>query len=117
MGLRCLIVDDNEDFLEATSRVLESQGLEVVGCASSGDEAMRMVEDLSPTVALVDVRLGREDGVELATRLAAKAPATQVVLISTTMDDAVLELMTNSRVAGFLPKAALSAAAVGALVS
>ena len=113
VALRCLIVDDNEEFLASSARVLESQGLQVVGCASSGDDAMRLAEALRPDVALIDVRLGREDGVELARRFAAGAPSTRVVLMSTYgNEDATLELLDDSPAIGFLHKVELSAAAV-----
>ena len=114
--LSCLIVDDNDEFLDSSSRVLESQGLHVVGRASAGNEAVRLAEELRPDVALVDVRLGEEDGVEVARQLAARALATRVVLISTHADDEVPELLADSPAVGFLPKAALSAEAVAELV-
>ena len=114
--LRCLIVDDNPEFLDSSSRVLESQGLEVVGRASSGRDAVRLAEGLRPDVALVDVRLGDEDGFEVANRLSAGARPTRVVLISTSADDEVLESLPASPAVGFLPKASLSAAAVADLI-
>src|SRR5262249_21773663 len=49
---RCLIVDDNADFLASASRLLKSQGLEVVGCVSSGEEALKLAEKHRPDVVL-----------------------------------------------------------------
>ncbi len=116
MALRCLIVDDNEEFLGSASRLLESQGLEIVGLASSGQEALRLAEALRPEVALVDVQLGEEDGLEVTRQLSADGRPIAVVLISTHSRDDLAELIADSPAVGFLPKTALSAAAIGALV-
>ena len=77
---------------------------------------MRLATALEPDVALVDVQLGDEDGLELARRLNVVAPATQVVLISTHSPDDVAELVADSPAVGFLAKASLSAAAIAALI-
>ena len=109
MRLRCLIVDDNEAFLASASRLLESQGAEVVGCATSSAEAMSLAAALSPSVVLVDVQLGDEDGLELARWLSAQPAAPPVVLISTRSADEVHELLEDSPAIGFLAKKALGA--------
>jgi DNA-binding NarL/FixJ family response regulator len=111
-----LLVDDSEDFLTSASRLLEAQGMEVVGRASSGTEAVGLAEELHPDVALVDVQLGEEDGIEVARRLIARTPWTRVVLISTHSQDDLAELIADSPAIGFLPKPALDAAAITALL-
>jgi two-component system, NarL family, nitrate/nitrite response regulator NarL len=116
VALRCLIVDDNEAFLDSASRLLESQGLEIVGRASSGKEAVRLANTLRPEVALVDVQLGEEDGLDVARQLSAGSRPIAVVLISTHSQDDVAELIADSPAVGFLPKTALSAVAIGDLV-
>ena len=112
MPLRCLIVDDSESFLDSASRLLAAQGVEVVGRASSGAEAVLLAQKLEPDVALVDVQLGHEDGLELTRRLAATAPVTPVILISSHSEDELAELVRDSPAAGFLPKASLGADAI-----
>jgi len=116
MALRCLIVDDNEAFLASASRLLCAQGLEFVARASSGAEALRLALQLRPDVALVDVQLGSEDGLELARRLAANAQATPVILISSHSKDELAELVADSPAVGFLPKPALGADAIAKLL-
>jgi two-component system nitrate/nitrite response regulator NarL len=116
VALRCLIVDDSEAFLASASRLLSAQGLEVVGRAWSGAEAVRLVQELEPDVALVDVQLGGEDGVEVARRLAATAPSTRLIMISSHTQDELAELIADSPAAGFLPKSALGADAIGKLL-
>jgi DNA-binding NarL/FixJ family response regulator len=117
VALRCLIVDDNEEFLTSASRLLEAQGLEVVGRASSGEDAVRLADTVRPDVALVDVQLGEEDGLEVTRQLSAGGRSIAVVLISTHCLDDVAELIADSPAVGFLPKTALSAVAIGALVA
>jgi DNA-binding NarL/FixJ family response regulator len=116
VALRCLIVDDSEEFLDSASRLLSAQGLEVVGRASSGVEAVRLVATLRPDVVLVDVRLGDEDGLEVARRIAADARETRIILISTHSEDELAELIAGSPAVGFLPKAALGADAIAELL-
>jgi two-component system nitrate/nitrite response regulator NarL len=116
VALRCLIVDDNEEFLVSASRLLESQGLEIVGHAASGAEAIRLARTLYPDVTLVDVQLGDEDGLELARRLSAGLLSTRVVLISTHSRDDLADMIADTPAVGFLPKTALSAFAIAELI-
>jgi CheY-like chemotaxis protein len=117
VALRCLIVDDNEEFLESASRLLAAQGLDVVGGTTSGADAVGLAQKLEADVALVDVQLGDEDGLELTRRFAAAARETQIVLISTHAENELAELIAGSPAVGFLPKAALSANAIEDLLA
>jgi two-component system nitrate/nitrite response regulator NarL len=110
VALRCLIVDDNALFLDAARVLLEQQGLDVVGVASGGVEALEQVNELRPDVVLVDIVLGDESGFDLARRL--KDAGSTVVLISTHAEADIEELVADSPAAGFLPKSDLSAAAI-----
>jgi DNA-binding NarL/FixJ family response regulator len=76
--IRCLIVDDNQPFLDAARLLLEREGVAVVGVATTSAEALRLEEELRPDVVLVDIRLGDESGFDLARRLSGP-----VILIST----------------------------------
>jgi two-component system, NarL family, nitrate/nitrite response regulator NarL len=115
--LRCLLVDDNERFLASATRLLESQGLDVVGRASSGREALRLAREFAPDVALVDVQLGQEDGFDVARRLAAASGSPRVILISTHAEEEELEeLIAESPAVGFLPKTVLGVEAILALL-
>jgi two-component system, NarL family, nitrate/nitrite response regulator NarL len=116
MGLSCLIVDDSIEFLTSASRLLSRQGLSIVGQASSGDEAVALVASLKPDVALVDVELGDEDGIELARRLTSLGSRTRVILISFRDRVAIEELMTGSGAIGFLRKDAIDATAIAQLL-
>jgi CheY-like chemotaxis protein len=56
--VRCLIVDDSADFVEAARSVLERGGMTVVGVASTSADALRSYEELRPEVTLIDIDLG-----------------------------------------------------------
>ena len=116
VALRCLIVDDSEDFLASARRLLSAQGLDIWRLVPSGTDALRLAEQLGADVALVDVQLGEEDGLELAQQLGKRVPAIRIVLISTHSRDDLAELMAGTPAAGFLAKTALSAAAIAELV-
>jgi DNA-binding NarL/FixJ family response regulator len=117
VSLRALIVDDNEEFLASAGRLLESQGIEIVGYATSGSEALELAATLQPNLALVDIELGEEDGIALTRELEARAPATRVVLISAYDRDDLADLISDSNAAGYLPKRALGADAIAGLLS
>lgn len=117
MSLSCLLVDDSEEFLASATQLLSLQGVQVVGRASSGDEALRLASRLSPDVALVDVELGDEDGIELARQLTDSDSTAIVILISLRDRNELTELMAGSGAAGFLRKDALDARAVTELIS
>jgi DNA-binding NarL/FixJ family response regulator len=116
VALRCLIVDDSEKFLASSQRLLESQGFDVVGTASSGAEAVRLAEAVRPDVVLVDVQLGEEDGLEVVRRLHESTPSAQLVLISSHSRDDLQDLISASPAVGFVPKTGLSAAAITGLL-
>lgn len=114
MKLRCLIVDDSSSFLEAAQALLEREGLNVVGLASSGGEALRRAEELRPDVVLVDISLRGESGFEVARRLVGDADdgGSKVILISTHSESDFADLIATSPAVGFLPKSELSADAI-----
>ena len=56
--MRCLIVDDSADFIDAARGLLECEGIAVVGVASTSADALRRFDELRPDVTLVDINLG-----------------------------------------------------------
>jgi CheY-like chemotaxis protein len=114
MPVRCLIVDDNRDFLRAASNLLERDGLTVVGVASTGAQAYHACRRLRPDVILLDIELGEETGFAVARQLAALARADnpRVILISAYTAEDFGDLIADAPVVSFLPKAALSPTAV-----
>jgi CheY-like chemotaxis protein len=113
-----VIVDDNSGFLQAARSLLEQEGLQVVGVASTGAEALRCLADLHPDVTLVDIDLGEDSGFEVARRLfddPAVDPG-QLILISAHAADDFADLVEASPAVGFLVKPDLSATAIERLL-
>lgn len=117
MTVRCVIVDDNSVFVAAARRLLEQQGLAVLGVAANGEDALRLAADLRPDVLLVDIDLDGESGLDVVRRLAcAVEPPPLAILISTHAEDVYADLVAESAAVGFLSKAELSATAVQGLL-
>src|SRR4051794_41878293 len=109
--LRCLIVDDSPGFLLAARRLLERQGICVVGEASTTEEALQQAERLRPDVTLVDIQLGAESGFDVARRLwqAAAPVPSPVLLISTPAEQDFAGPIAAGPAGGGLPPTPLSA--------
>lgn len=114
--MRCFIVDDNQDFLTSARRLLAAQDVDVVGEASSGNLALDRAPGLDPDVVLVDVQLGREDGLVVARRLRAALPHVPVILISTHAEEDVRDAINECGAVGFLPKGSLNASSIRRLL-
>src|SRR4051794_28806677 len=115
MRLRCLIVDDNASFRDEIRGLLAEQGLDVVGGAGSAADAHRQIAELRPDVALIDIDLGGESGLELARRLRdqpGQGAVPHLILISTHDEAEYADLIEASSAIGFLGKIDLSAATI-----
>jgi DNA-binding NarL/FixJ family response regulator len=118
MPLRLLIIDDSSDFRAAARGLLEREGIDVVAVASTSAEALARARELRPDVALIDIDLGEESGVDVAWKLARAAhpdPA-RLILISAYPEADLRELIDASPAVGFLSKSRLSARAIRTLL-
>lgn len=79
-------------------------GIEVVGAAADGEEALRLVAELSPDVVLMDLRMPRLDGVEATRRVRSEYPGTEVVVLTTYDDDDSLFPALRAGARGYLTK-------------
>jgi DNA-binding NarL/FixJ family response regulator len=115
---RCLVVDDNQRFLDVVRRSLGKQGVEAVDTATDSDSALRAVEAGRPDVVLVDVSLGAESGFDLMRLLVHRYPylSGRIIVISTRDAEDYVELLEGGPAAGFVDKSALSVAAIRNLV-
>jgi CheY-like chemotaxis protein len=118
MPVRCLIVDDNRDFLRAASDLLERAGITVVGVATTGAQARRACGELYPDVALVDIDLGEESGFEIARQLAGVLGADQprVILVSVYSAEDFGDMIADTPAVSFLSKTALSGQAIRGII-
>jgi len=103
--VRVIVVDDQTVVREGLVTSLETmQGIEVVGSASDGEEAVELVAAVSPEVVLMDLRMPRVDGVEATRRIRADHPETQVVVLTTYADDESIVGALRAGAIGYLTK-------------
>jgi DNA-binding NarL/FixJ family response regulator len=115
--LQCLIVDDSAIMRDAARTVLQREGISVVGVASTSAEALRLVSELQPDVALIDIELGEESGLDLADRLAELGHVRTVsILISVYPAADFAELIEVNAAAAFMPKDDLSAKTIHSIL-
>ncbi|WP_405998078.1 response regulator [Streptomyces sp. NBC_00829] len=79
-------------------------GIEVVGSAKDGDQAVSLVAELAPDVVLMDLRMPRCDGVEATRRIRSEHPGTHVVVLTTYADDESLFPALRAGARGYLTK-------------
>ncbi|MER6046928.1 response regulator transcription factor (plasmid) [Streptomyces sp. BHT-5-2] len=102
---RVVVADDQTVVREGIVMLLGLlPGIEVVGSAADGDEAVRLVAELAPDVVLMDLRMPRCDGVEATRRIRAEHPGTQVVVLTTYADDDSLFPALQAGAHGYLTK-------------
>lgn len=109
--IRILLVDDQDLFREGVRVILDAQDdFEVVGAAGDGLEAVRMVDELSPDVVLMDLRMPQLDGVEAtrqiftADRMGRRTEPVRVVVLTTFDLDTRAAMAIRHGASGFLLK-------------
>ena len=113
--VRVLVVDDQQLIRESIASLLDIQpGIEVVGTAADGDEAVERAAQLLPDVVLMDVRMPVLDGVGATVALAERAPSCRVVMLTTFDDEEYVVQALRAGASGYLlkdrPAAELAAA-------
>ncbi|MEU8734751.1 response regulator transcription factor [Streptomyces tendae] len=102
---RVVVADDQTVVREGIVMLLGLlPGVEVVGAAGDGEEAVRLVAELAPDVVLMDLRMPRCDGVEATRRIRSEHPGTQVVVLTTYADDASVFPALRAGARGYLTK-------------
>jgi DNA-binding NarL/FixJ family response regulator len=86
-ALRVLIVDDHDLFRTGLRNLLEEQGIQVVGEAAAGNEAVRAVRELAPDVVVMDLNMPGMSGVEATRHINSVAPLTRVLVLTISDQD------------------------------
>ena len=111
-----LIADDQRVVREGLAMVLGLMpGVEIVGSARDGEEAIALVRQLSPDVVLMDLRMPHCDGVEATRQITEGTSGTKVVVLTTYADDHSVIQALRAGACGFLTKDATSPQIAAAL--
>ena len=103
--IRVLVVDDHEVVRRGTRELLDrTDGIEVVGEAQDGEEAVNSARLLKPDVILMDVAMPGVDGVEATRRIKRELPAIAVLALSAFDDDPYVFALLEAGAAGYLLK-------------
>jgi DNA-binding NarL/FixJ family response regulator len=114
--IRVLIVDDHELVREGTRQLLQQDaGIEVVATSGSAEEALDLIEQLHPEVAIVDVNLPSMNGLDLARLVIASHPDIRILILSAYDEYAYIAEALEIGVAGYLLKTASAKELIDAL--
>lgn len=104
--ITCVVADDHPAMLAAVADVLQRNGIDVVGRATDGQQALAEIEAAKPRVALVDIRMPRLGGIEVAKQTASVSPDTVIVFYTAFGDHALLSEALDVGARGFVLKEA-----------
>jgi DNA-binding NarL/FixJ family response regulator len=105
VAIRVLIVDDHPVVSEGFSQLFEYvEGIDPVGTAATGPEAMERIATLEPDVVLLDLHLPGEDGVQVAERIRTRHPKVRVVIFTGVADADDIRRVRAAGVEGVLLK-------------
>ena len=82
MNLKVLLVDDHAVMREGLAALLTAAGIDVIGTASNGREAVHLARELTPDVVVMDISMPDLNGIEAARQIRVRAPSVRVVMLS-----------------------------------
>lgn len=107
MAWRCVIADDHPAIVDAVTRYLaDVDDVEIVAQAQDGVEALRLIEEHSPDVAVVDLRMPGVGGIDIARKLSSEGSKTAVILYTGHSERSLLLEALDAGARGFLVKEA-----------
>jgi DNA-binding NarL/FixJ family response regulator len=102
--MKMLLVDDHPLFLEGLRNLLIARGVDVIGVAHDGLEALVQARALRPDVILMDVKMPRCDGLTATRLIKAELPDVKIIMLTVFEEDEVLFEAIRSGVSGYLHK-------------
>jgi DNA-binding NarL/FixJ family response regulator len=102
--IRVIIVDDHGIVRQGLRALMTRPGIEVVGEAESGAQAVEMAKELQPDVMLLDIRMKDGDGLQALPQIKAAAPRTSVIMLTTYANPGYLARAISGNASGYLSK-------------
>lgn len=113
--MRVLLVDDHRLMSDGVSNLLAAHGIEVLGVASDGVEAIALAQELCPDVILMDIRMPRCDGLSATRQIKALRPEIKILMLTTSAEDQDLFESVKSGASGYILKSISGDAFIEAL--
>jgi two-component system, NarL family, nitrate/nitrite response regulator NarL len=102
--VRVLIADDEPLFIEMVDAMLTAEGIEVVGRAQDGEEAVDRTLSLAPDVTLMDISMPVLDGIEATRRIRESVPTACVLVLTGSTEAVEIDRARKAGAAAFLSK-------------
>jgi DNA-binding NarL/FixJ family response regulator len=105
MSVRILLADDHKVVCEGLQLIIEKQpGMQVIGVANDGREAVRLAREMSPDVVIMDVAMPNLNGIEATRQIIEESPGTKVIALSMHTHKRYVTGMLSAGVSGYLLK-------------
>jgi two-component system, NarL family, response regulator NreC len=115
MPIRVVLADDHVLVRQSLKSLLEREGFQVVGEASDGQEAIRMVESLHPDIAVMDISMPTLNGIDAARELGRTSPKTKSILLTQHDEDQYVSEALEAGVKGYVLKSQVASDLVQAI--
>jgi DNA-binding NarL/FixJ family response regulator len=104
--IKIILVDDQQLFLDSLSIVIESRAedIRVVGTAKNGRDALELIRERQPHIAVLDVRMPVMDGVECSRRIHSEFPNVHIMMLTTFDDDRYVHQALTHGATGYMLK-------------
>ena len=103
--IRIVVVDDHAVVRQGICHLLQKEpDLEVIGEAGDGEVAVKIIEQLRPDVAIIDIAMPKLNGIEVTRRVKPRCPSTAILILTAYDDDEYISTLLEAGAAGYLLK-------------
>ncbi len=107
--MKLLLIDDHPLVLEGMATILQDQpDMEIIGQASSGEQALAIMQKNTPDIVVLDLRLRDESGMDILRRLRKPYPRCRFIFLTSFYEEAEVRQALNEKVDGYILKESLA---------
>ncbi|KAF5078910.1 response regulator [Acetobacterium wieringae] len=103
-NIRVMIVDDSTFSIAVLKRMLQKDGIEIVGTALNMSEAIQKAQEIKPDLITMDMTLPDGDGIECSKQILKHLQGTKIIAISAMMDEEIIQRARKVGIKGYLQK-------------